>query len=156
MRLGLTLTAMAAAGVTLVSCGGEELTQFQAGGARYAIPSQHVHAIRQEEPKFVRISDPETGIELVYDARAEGRTGPRGEPLLFSVNDEEYARITYWKTEEGALVVCHEGMAFPHVKCGAPLQDDDASWAILFPLERREEADQLRRRAKGLLELYRR
>lgn len=151
-----------AAALALAGCspGGpaaeEEVTRFRIGDTRYAVPAYQVHSIKRDPPGFIRIHDPESPLELVFDARLQGRTDPQGVPLLFSVNDGNYPRISRWRTKEGEPVACREAAASPRGGCGTPLRHRGATWSVLFPRGRMGQADRLRARAEHLLDRYRR
>lgn len=149
------------AAVLLAACGKpeaqiEEQERFAVGGHSFSVPARHVRSIKRDSPGFVRINDPDSPLELIFDARLQGRTDQAGAPLLFGVNDGEYPRLSYWRTRAGARVVCREAVAAPRGGCGTAVETGGATWTVLFPQGRMGEADAMRRRAKALLERYRR
>ena len=149
-------SGIAAACLALAGCENRDVTWFRIAGNEYAVPAKHVRSIRREPPAFIRINDPDSPIELVFDAGLAGRTDRRGAPSLFSINDGDYPRLVYRRTPEGALVVCRVATAAPRGGCGTVFQDDGANWTVLFSDKRLGEADALRGRARAVLAGYRR
>lgn len=156
LPVGPLASGVAAACLALAGCADSEITWFRVAGNEYAVPTKHVRSIRREPPGFIRINDPDSPIELVFDARLAGRTDRRGAPLLFSINERDHPRLVYRRTPEGALVVCRVATAAPRGGCGTLFRDDGAAWAVLFSDTRLGEADALRRRARSVLAGYRR
>lgn len=145
------LACVAAAG-----CGeggrGEQPVRFRIADETYSVPSRQILSIKREPPGFVRIKDPDSPVELVFDARLQGRTDEAGVPLLFSINDGNYPRVSRWKTKEGALIVCREAAARPRGGCGTPVRYGGATWSVIFPERSLGQAATMQDRAAELLD----
>ena len=156
LSIGLPASLVAAACLALAGCERNDTTWFRVAGNEYAVPTKHVRSVRRDPPGFIRINDPDSPIELVFDAGLAGRTDRRGAPMLFSINDGEAPRLAYRRTPEGTLVVCRVATAAPRGGCGMLFHDGDAAWTILFSDRRLGQAGELQRRARAVLAGYRR
>ena len=139
------------------ACNGDrspEMTQFSIKGTQFSVPSEEVRSARDGREGFVRINDPDTAIEIVYDPQLQQGTDARGYPLLFSVSDGDYPNLVYRRTPDGAPVVCRVAAAPPSRKCGSPIEFEGSTWAVLFPEPRVGEAEAFWRRAEAVLENF--
>lgn len=131
-----------------------EMIQFKIKDARFSVPSEAVRSVRDRPSGFIRINDPETPIELVYDQQLQQKSDERGYPVLFSVNDGDYPRIAYLRAPDGAPIVCRVAAAAPYGGCGSPIEFKGSTWAVLFPVGRVGEAEAFRRRAETVLQNF--
>lgn len=139
------------------ACGNEgspKMTEFRIKEARFSVPSEVLRAARDGRTGFVRINDPDTPIEIVYDPQLQHKVDGRGYPVLFSVNDGDYPDLVYSRAAAGTPVVCRVSAAPPSRKCGAPVEFKGSTWAVLFPEPRVAEAELFRRRAETVLQGY--
>jgi hypothetical protein len=134
--------------------GSPKMTEFRIKDAQFSVPSKVLRAARDGRAGFVRINDPDTPIEIVYDPQLQRKVDERGYPVLFSVNDGEYPNLVYRRAAAGTPVVCRVSAAPPSRKCGAPVEFKGSTWAVLFPEPRVAEAEIFRRRAESVLEGY--
>jgi hypothetical protein len=134
--------------------GSPKMTEFKIKNAHFSVPSEVMRSAREGETGFIRINDPETAIEIVYDPQHQQKTDGRGYPVLFSVNDGDYPNLVYRRSPTGTPVVCRISAAAPSRKCGAPVEFKGSTWAVLFPGPRVAEADIFRRRAESVLQNY--
>src|SRR5690606_1008939 len=100
---------------------------------QFSVPSEVMRSAREGEAGFIRINDPETAIEIVYDPQHQQKVDGRGYPVLFSVNDGEYPNLVYRRAAAGTPVVCRVSAAPPSRKCGAPVEFKGSTWTVLFP-----------------------
>lgn len=131
-----------------------EVIQFSVGETEFSVPSKMLRSSRDGRAGFIRISDPETPIEIVYDLRLQHKTDKEGYPLLFSVNDGDYPGLEYSETAVSAPVICRVSAAAATRRCGSPVQFQYSTWAVLFPVARVQEADDFRRDAEILLQNF--
>lgn len=128
-----------------------ETTEFGINDTRFSVPSRVVRSVRDGESGFIRINDPHTPIEIVYDAKLQGNTDRRGYALLFSVNDGDYPRVDYYRTTSGMPVICRNSANAATRTCGSAVEFEGSTWTVLLPPKRIGDADAFRRRAENLL-----
>lgn len=130
-----------------------KLTRFTLGSQDYAVPKEHIPAIRLGGDKsFIKIKVPGFPAEIVYDAQSAGLTDKIGAPQIFSINDRDYPSLQYSDRRDGQ-VVCRSGMA-AQTGCGTKFAHAGSEWTLLFPHAKRLQADRLVTQAKKRLDRY--
>ena len=131
----------------------EEFERFSLSQQDYAVPKSHVRSIRRGGAEsFERIKHPDHPIELVFDGKSNGSTDQSGAPRIFSINDGDYPGLTY-RSGDGETIVCR-GADSARAGCGTKLSHGAASWSVLFPISKVDEASQLTQQARNLLDRY--
>lgn len=150
--------ALFAAALTLLQACTEvpPVQRTEVGGATYEFPREHVRSSVSEPHQFVRVSDPATGYELVFDSRIAGERHPTGYPIVFSVTDgpRGASRNLKFIASDAGRVVCRSAPD-PYGGCGLRIEDGDVQWSLLFPKSRLPEARQLREQAEQELKMRR-
>lgn len=128
-------------------------TIVKLGEATYRLPDSHIRSITREPHQFVRLKAPEHSFELVYDSRIDGRAGPQGWPVIFSLNDDRAPNVE--RLVHGDLkIVCRRAVN-PRGGCGIEVRHGGTDWDVLFPRDRMPQAHSIEREALAALDLYR-
>ena len=122
------------------------------GDRSYLIPPAEVSSFTRDPHLFIRIRPSDRPFEIVHDGRGKGRRDRTGVPHIFSVNDQGQDGVWYGR-DERSMVVCRRASS-PAAGCGTWINYGGATWSILLPESRIDDADSFARQATALLKKY--
>ena len=127
---------------------------FQYGSLTYVVPARHVLSFRTDDVKslFVRLKFDDFPAEMIFDASSIDKSDRSGAPRIFSINDRDYPKLEYFDRND-RLVVCRTGMA-AQTGCGTRFQHQGNDVALIFPVTKKEQANELVLKATQILDDY--
>lgn len=122
-------------------------------GQTFLVPKEQILSQRSgKDGDFVRLRLPGPSADIVLDSFNAGKRDNAGSPVVFSVNDGPYAGITRFD-QSGSVVVCRTGMA-AQSGCGTKFDFAGAEITLLFPMAKRDDVDNLIRKATEALDQF--
>jgi len=131
-----------------------KMKTFRYGSLTYVVPARHVLSFRADDVKglFVRLKFDDFPAEMIFDASSIEKFDRSGAPKIFSINDRDYPKLEYFDRSD-RLVVCRTGMA-AQTGCGTRFQHQGNDIALIFPVTKKEQADELVLKAIQILDDY--
>lgn len=131
-----------------------DMKTFQYGRLTYVVPARHVLSFRTDDDnhQFVRLKFDDFSAEMIFDSSSIDEYDRVGAPRVFSINDRDYPNLEYFDRSD-RVVVCRTGMA-AQTGCGTRFQHQGNDVALIFPVARKEQADELVLKAIQILDRY--